>query len=183
MGAWIDHHGELPRLMARRIRRHFKHVLQEKTALDDSEVLKELSPELRCDVSRFIIHDDVRYNLLFEGLPATVLAKLVPILQTTHVEANEKIVSHNEPGVAMFIIVEGTATMRWEASASVQSSIGVGDSFGEEIILRLEERYMYTVVSTSKMSTNMIPEDAFQECFQTMPDVIVQMTGNFQRST
>merc|ERR1712061_321359 len=33
--AWIEHHKELPKTMARRIRRHFKESLMEKAALED----------------------------------------------------------------------------------------------------------------------------------------------------
>merc|ERR1712113_339097 len=180
--AWIDHHNELPTTMSRRIRRHFKVCLIEKTALHDSEVLKDLSPELQTEVSKYLINDDVRHNLLFEGMPAAALSRLVACLQTTHTEANERIVTMHEPGMAMFIIYEGTAIMTFVAPSD-NKNLGTGDSFGEEIILGLEEQYLYTVISTSKMSIHMIPEDAFIDTFQTTPHLLALMTETFYSAT
>eukprot|EP00930_Biecheleria_cincta_P103557 TRINITY_DN9556_c0_g1_i1.p1 TRINITY_DN9556_c0_g1~~TRINITY_DN9556_c0_g1_i1.p1 ORF type:complete len:742 (+),score=112.26 TRINITY_DN9556_c0_g1_i1:22-2247(+) len=181
--AWLNHHNELPRQMVRRIRRHFKHTLGKRTALDDSEILKDLSPELRSDLSKYLINDQVRHCLLFEGLSATAFAKLVPVLQLTHVETNERIVTSGEPGVAMFIISDGSAHMSQEAcdGSMNEKKLEVGDSFGEEIILGLEERYSYTVTATSPMSLYMLQELEFKACFQALPDVFSMMTENYLR--
>jgi len=182
--AWIEHHKELPKPLARRIRRHVKQSLLEKAALEDSYVLFYLSPELRCEVSRYVISEEVRDNQLFEGMPATVIAKLVPIIQTILVECDEKIVTFNELGVAMFIVLDGTAEIIWdspETGKQVRRSIGIGDSFGEEVVLQLQKRYLYTVTATSKMSVDMLPEDAFLECFSNVPDITALMRDNFLR--
>jgi len=181
--AWLNHHNELPRDMNRRIRRHFKQILGKRTALDDSEILKDLSPELRSDLSKYLINDQVRHCLLFEGLSSGAFAKLVPVLQLTHVETNERIVTSGEPGVAMFIISDGSAHMSQEArdGSMIDNKLEVGDSFGEEIILGLEERYLYTVTSTSPMSLYMLQELEFKACFEALPDVFSMMTENYLR--
>lgn len=181
--AWLNYHNELPREMVRRIRRHFKQVLGKKCALDDSEILKDLSPELRSDLSKYLINDQVKHCLLFEGLPLTAFAMLVPVLQLTHVEANERIVTSDEPGVAMFIISDGSAHMSQQArdGSMNERKLGVGDSFGEEIILGLDERYTYTVTSTSPMSLHMLQELEFKACFQALPEMFTLMTENYLR--
>jgi len=177
--AWLDYHSELPRKLVRRVRRHYKTLLTDRTAMDDSEILEELSPELRLEVSKTIVNDDVRYNLLFEDLPSTALALLIPILQTTSVEAHELVVGENEPGVAMFIIVSGHANISVLGDAAVKRSLGPGDSWGEEVVLGLEQRYDYTVTATSKMTLHMIPEKAFFDCFMTWPDMVENMRANY----
>merc|ERR1712232_589827 len=114
-------------------------------------------------------------NMLFEGLSATAIAKLVPIVQHMNVEVNERLVACGEPGIAMFVVIEGIAHMSWDYSVGgelFEKSIETGDSFGEEIILGLEERYSYTVTATSTMIVHMIQEIEFQTCFQAMPDLL-----------
>jgi Ca2+-binding EF-hand superfamily protein len=203
INAWLDHHTELPMALSRKVRRHFKFLLTEKTALGDASILSDLSPDLRIEVAQYIVHSDVRYNVLFEGLPSQALSLLVPIIQTTRVEVNERVVSHNEPGVAMFIILDGTALITWAhaqawsggnpetpsgARKTTRSTLRaktktleIGDSFGEEIILGLEERYLYTVTATARMVVHMIPLDGFNECFTTVPYLVAQMQDNFLR--
>merc|ERR1712151_32359 len=53
-----------------------------------------------------------------------------------------------------------------------------GDSFGEEILSRLEERYTYTVVAASKASLHCIGESGFQRLFEHMPDIKDQVIHN-----
>jgi len=120
--------------------------------------------------------------MLFEGLPNTALAKLVPILATCHAEINDRLATTDEPGVAMFIVLEGNAHMSWSAKDRlVDRKLEAGDSFGEEIVLRLDQYYRYTVTATSSMTLFMIQAISFQECFQTMPDQLLLMRENFMR--
>merc|ERR1712178_471549 len=64
--AWLSGHEEvIPKLLRRRIRKHFKVTLSSKSAMDDGDVVRELSPELRADTTFFIIHEHVRHNPMF----------------------------------------------------------------------------------------------------------------------
>merc|ERR1719310_911957 len=75
----------------------------------------------------------------------------------------------------------------WEGGSPTTTTsktltVGVGDSFGEEIILGLEEHYLHTVTATEKMTIYMIQEDMFKETFQSMPFIVTQMKDNFLRN-
>merc|ERR1719158_2084359 len=105
--AWLDFHDELPQHLRRRIWRHFKDQLSQKTAVEDSIIMNDLSPSLRHNVSEYLMHDDVRYNPLFEGLPIHELSHLVVILEKVTVQHAELVVHDGEMGHAMFIIVKG----------------------------------------------------------------------------
>jgi hypothetical protein len=51
--SWLDGHYEIPKILRRRIRKHFRDALAARTAIDDPEVISELSPELRADTAFF----------------------------------------------------------------------------------------------------------------------------------
>merc|ERR1712232_892756 len=65
--AWLRHHG-FPIEVRRRLRRYFKAYLAERSALDESAIMSDLSPELRKRVSQCLIDDAVRNHQLFAGL-------------------------------------------------------------------------------------------------------------------
>merc|ERR1712232_122743 len=105
--SWLDGHEEIPRALRRRIRKHFKESLATRTAIDDPTVVTDLSPELRADTAFIIIHEKVRCNPMFSELPNSALASLVEIIRKTHTNVNERIVTCGDPGIAMYILVEG----------------------------------------------------------------------------
>merc|ERR1712048_558850 len=138
-----------------RIRKHFRESLASRTAIEDRAVLIDLSPELRSDTAFFIIDETVRSNPTFNGLPNSVLASLVEILNKTQMDMNEKIVRYGDPGVAMYILVDGLGRydygFAWEppdvakpSSKNWFEQLTLGQSFGEEVIFGLAETYQYT---------------------------------------
>jgi hypothetical protein len=196
--SWLDGHDELPKILRRRIRKHFKESLATRTAIDDPAVVWDLSPELRADTAFFIIHEKVRCNPMFYELPNSALPSLVEIIRKTQMQACERIVSCGDPGIAMYILVEGFARFdqgeMWlppqmrlsEAESMVQATksrrfhqVTVGDSFGEEIIFGLEENYLYTVVAVSAATLFSISEDGFKDQFKNMPELHESMYQSF----
>merc|ERR1712216_19022 len=69
--------------------------------------------------------------------------------------------------------------VRKEVPNGPTSWLGHGDSFGEEILFGLTEKYEYTTVPESDTRLYMLLEDEFQDCFKSMPDVLEQMRMNF----
>lgn len=98
----------------------------------------------------------------------------------------------------MYIIISGEARFehghQWEScdpfeveearakNRERKRKLKSGDSFGEEIILGLEENYHYTVVSITSMSKYAISVASFTQAFRHMPDVIHKMHENFTQN-
>merc|ERR1712083_928385 len=78
--AWADHH-HLPRPLRRSLRHHFEQVLNERSAAAEAEIFHDLSPELQHLVAEYVLHDDVKYNPLFDGMPVGVVARMQCIVQ------------------------------------------------------------------------------------------------------
>jgi len=188
--SWLDFHGEIPKSLRQRIRRHFRDQLTCKAALDDSVIMNDLSMELRQDLGFFLMHEEVRFNPLFADLPNGALEQLCLVLDKSSAKAGEHVVNVDQPGLAMFIIVEGVAYYeeghQWLTSSCGKSDItrrlGVGDSFGEEIILNLEERYLYSIKAETNLEMFAVHEKRFLECFKSMPDIVKDMRHSFLNS-
>eukprot|EP00928_Gymnodinium_smaydae_P068609 TRINITY_DN5178_c0_g1_i1.p1 TRINITY_DN5178_c0_g1~~TRINITY_DN5178_c0_g1_i1.p1 ORF type:complete len:847 (-),score=206.00 TRINITY_DN5178_c0_g1_i1:190-2730(-) len=191
--SWLNYHGEIPRSLRKRVRRHFKELLTRKTALDDSAILNDLTPELNHEVSNFLLSDHIRYNVLFDGLPISTISRLVPILRHTMRQDNERLTKRGDVGVGMCIVLEGTAVVseghlvcssrggERVGEGLTNSTLVAGDSFGEEILLGLEKLYAYTIQATSHMVLVELPQRSFDEVFGDMNDVVYQMQLKFAK--
>jgi len=191
----------IPILLKRRIRRHLRRQLRERTSVDDAAIIKDLSPELRADAASFVIHVEVRRNAVFCNLPNSALGSLVEVLRIASSKIGENIVSQGDPGIAMYIIVQGSAHFSkghlWTSSGRLSQQGGTsksnarlktvkklieGDSFGEEIIFTIEETYRYTIAASSLVSMYSLSEDSFKARFRNQPDLYELMLSNFLNS-
>jgi len=201
LDAWLEFHDQIPVLLKRRIRRHFRKQLRERTSVDHGAIIKDLSPELRADAASFVIHVEVRRNAVFCDLPNSALGSIVEVLRMSSSKRGENIVSHGDPGIAMYIIVQGNAQFTkghpWipsgrsaqegrasKASARLKNlkELIEGDSFGEEIIFTLEETYRYTIIASSIVSMYSLSEDSFKARFRNLPDLYELMLSKFLNS-
>lgn len=198
--SWLYYHSELPVTLRRRVKRYFQRHLTETAAVDDTAIISDLSPALVHDVSFFLIHEQVRSNVLFHNLPNSALAQLIPALERKESEPNDHIVTFGEPGTAMYIIIEGVAIFDaghlWTSEdqqevdpmqcapeqKEYKQSLTVGDSFGEEVILGLEQEYHYTIHAQTSVKMFAISEEAFLHAFSHMVDIQHKMHENFIRN-
>lgn len=186
--SWLDRHDELPQILRRRIRKHFKKTLAAKSAVDDMTVITDLSNELRGDTAHFIVHECVRLHPMFANMKKSELAKLVEVLQKSHNSKNEFVVKMGDPGIAMYILVEGAA--RYDQGVRFQglllepaarfSQVVKGQSFGDEILFGIEESYTYTIITITDCVFHTISEDGFNERYQNMPELQQQMFECFK---
>merc|ERR1712070_536814 len=106
MHAWLSHH-RLPKHLTRTLHRYFKSYLKDKSAVDEAQIWHELTPELQQTVGKFIIHQDVLHNPLFDGLGTGPAVRLQSILQSVHILPNRTVTTKGEAGIAMYFILSG----------------------------------------------------------------------------
>merc|ERR1712014_526508 len=138
----------------RRIIRYFKSYLAEQAAVAEDDIVKELSPSLRKEVGKLVIHQDILNNPLFDGLPINAVARLQTIVKLVNIESGGEVVQAGESGTAMFIVNKGMVRLELESGETrlPPRVLTGGDSFGEEILTGLEEKYLYTVVAIQPAS-------------------------------
>jgi hypothetical protein len=171
ISAYCDHQ-EFPRALRRRVRRYFKLYFSDKSALDDKAIMEDLSSELRSAVTEFLIHPYVRNHMMFESLPPPVISKLVHVLERNTYQKGDKIATAGEHGTAMYVLVEGQATLSTEDTAR---TLRPGDSFGEAIILGLTKWSYCTVRADTVCAFYEVPYQEFRVAFQATPDVVETM--------
>jgi hypothetical protein len=171
ISAYCDHQ-EFPRHLRRRVRRYFKRRFSDKSALDDKAIMEDLSQELRSMVTEFLIHPYVRNHMMFESLPPPVISKLVHVLERNTYQQGDKIAAAGEHGTAMYVLVEGQATL---SAADTVRTLRPGDSFGEAIILGLTKWSHCTVRADTACAFYEVPHQEFRVAFQATPDVVETM--------
>jgi len=202
--AWIDFHN-FPRSIRLRVWHHFKMYFNQNDVVEDAAGIMEcLPPGLQDTVSELIVDESVRCNPLFDNI-TSVFTRIAQILQQITVGKETRVVCNGEPGRHMFIIRHGK--VRLERGRKFTSSPSVaaitqrkgqpqtlaqhnsqllrscilkdGDSFGEEIILGVEDCYYYTVTTISEVTMYTISETSFTQKFEFMPEALGQMRENF----
>ncbi|KAH8051962.1 voltage-gated potassium channel [Aureococcus anophagefferens] len=203
VAAWLEHH-EFPGDLCRRVRKYLRVYLNQRTALDEQSILNDLNPQLRNDIAHYLIHDDVGFHPLFDLLPTGTLARIASIIQLVRVAGGEVVVHAGDPGHAMFVIKKGTmvrveadvalaaddaaepppATPKADRASVVapaagrRAALGVGDSFGELVLLGMKKTYTFTVETTESSELHVIPTEDFLERFQGMPDILYRLKAS-----
>jgi CRP-like cAMP-binding protein len=173
--SWLRTHPELPRVLRKRVWRHFKITLTTTHTIDDFLILNDLPPSLIEDVAFFLLDSNIRCNPLFEGLPPHAIGRLLAVTEEATFEAKEVMVSSDfdvkEPG--MFVIKLGTAILT--RSDGNPRELSDGESFGEEVLLGFDKHYGYTVTAKTRMMVYRIDKERFAKEFEGHPELMERM--------
>eukprot|EP00931_Biecheleriopsis_adriatica_P060525 TRINITY_DN36364_c0_g1_i1.p1 TRINITY_DN36364_c0_g1~~TRINITY_DN36364_c0_g1_i1.p1 ORF type:complete len:656 (+),score=91.14 TRINITY_DN36364_c0_g1_i1:60-2027(+) len=180
--AWVNHY-HLPKSLGLTVCRHFRHLMAERTAISENAFWHDLSPELQKEVGEFIVHEDVKYNHLFDGIPLSAVVRLQSILIKFTVFAGLRITETGDVGSAMYIIDFGSVLLTTDKDDKYQRTLEAGASFGEEVLFGFKECYEYTTVAFETSHIEMINEAEFKEIFHTMPHAWERMYHNARRLT
>lgn len=176
MQAWMDHH-KLPLSLRRRVRRYFKHYLADKAAIDEADVLEDLSPDLRSEIGRLLLPTELRHNFLFSNMPRGIQARLLGIIKKMTVPDNQFIVQRDQQAEGMFVFIDGEAVL--QAADGQEELLAQGDSFGEACLLGLQTVSKITVRTETPCQFYMIHRLDFLSTFEDLPDVRKQMQQAF----
>jgi len=203
--AWLSHHS-IPIEMKRTLRRYFQQFLANRCAVNEADIWHDLSPSLQKEVGQYVIHENVKSNPLFDGLSVGSIVGLQSIMQRVTVLPGRFVTEKGELGYAMYIIVSGSVQLEtedWSMSKLVRHSqiirpgetqaitadeeleakpdakwLGVGQSFGEEVLLGFMDEYEYTARVLKKVHMEMVVQTAFMQLFQSMPTAVDRMRQN-----
>jgi len=153
--SWLGYRNEFPRKLRLGVCRYFKELLTQKTALDNTAILNDLSPAFRHGACRYIQHE-VHHNPLFSDIPARALAYLVPIKQLRSVAAKEHIGDVGNPGTSVYVVANGIVSLREDCDMADIRVLCAGDSFGQEALLGKERQYQYPLVAKEKVTLKVV---------------------------
>ena len=126
--AWLAHHN-LPMHKKRVVRRYFKAYLTEKSAVSEADIWHDLSPELQKEVGEYLVHENVKFNPLFDGLPLGCVVRLQSILRRVTLSPGTVLTRAGEAGTAMYIIISGAVNMMSQKNDKARESL-MGPLYG-----------------------------------------------------
>lgn len=176
---WCEHH-QFEKALRRRILSYFRAYLSVTMSIDEQDIIKDLPSELKLEVGKCLVPDLVRYSPLFHDVPAGAIARLSPILHYMSFKGGEHIVVEGDVGVGMYFVEKGALTMQRSSGECAKPDLGPTDTFGEEVLLGIEDQYTYSVVSSAETCVFMLEEKDFHETFVTMPTVLKLVRSNFE---
>ncbi|GMI14929.1 hypothetical protein TrVE_jg6054 [Triparma verrucosa] len=165
---------KFPKVLFRKMRKYYKHYFEQRTALNESEILDDLSSQLRTEVALFLIHDIV-YNIdLFHDLTPEMLAKLLTALKPLQIGSGEVLSVAGEIGREMYIVISGELKMT-KPSDPTGVILNPGEYFGELCALDINPINLCTTKAASPCELYSLSRDDIFNTFKEMPEVVGHM--------
>lgn len=195
---WMSHH-RLSRELRHRIRIHFRQHYTARTALNEKDILENLSPVLADDVTSCLLADVVRAHPLFSLLPEGTLWKILYICKRENAHAGDLVVGRDQLTTSLFILEHGQADLHIDVLIDVVTEgtgdlapklpaaratrvcrsyvIGPASSFGELAVLGIchHNKSLVNVVARTRCTLCRIQQDALLDAFRSMPGVLAKM--------
>jgi Ca2+-binding EF-hand superfamily protein/CRP-like cAMP-binding protein len=168
---------KFPPSLAFRVRKYFKHLLLHKTALDEQVILEKLSPQLRQEVSRFLIDDLVLQQPLFKGLSDLALTVLLQILTPLEFSEGTLICRVGEKSQDAYISRQGIMTLLTLEGKAIRR-LKPGDMFGELSLLDVQAERECSLLASSDVECYSIAREELIAGFTNMPEQMDIMIEN-----
>ena len=183
---WITHHN-LDIKMRRRIRTALRTYYESKSAIDEREILANLSPGLQQELSSTLLSGAVYSHPLFAKLPQGAVWKIVIILQRDATRAGASVIASGMPTSSLYFLNDGYCDLEcWEISGATGTPekkrfiINEGSSFGEYAVLGLYPTSMVTVTTRTACVFDRIQQDALFDTFAGLPEAIASMKARIR---
>jgi hypothetical protein len=171
---------KFPMELAYRVRKHFKHTLNEKTALDERQILNELSTRLRREVCLYLVNDIVYTVDLFQGLNPETFANVVINLKPMQCQVGDTIFHQGDYGHEMYIVISGRLACKFERKDANLKPIKdrilkPGDYFGELAAFDLQNKRTCTILATAFSEIYTLSREDMYQQFARQPHVMDRM--------
>ena len=124
-----------PMKLLRHVRRYFRHYYGVRTAVNEREILGQLSSTLRVEVADFLISDVVGKNEMFAALDRDRWAVLLTILKPCQFQRGHIVCERGNMAREMFILTKGVielSSTKWLAFLKqAQTSTDEDDSLSK----------------------------------------------------
>lgn len=162
----------LPEWMKRRIYKYCDFKYQ-KHFVKESEIMTILTPQLRQEIMLQECHDFLEKVEFFQGLPTSVLIRVVSKLKTVIALPNDVIIRAGMEGDAMYFISYGTVAVYTNKGKEI-CHLGDGAHFGE-IALVMEERRVASVVAVDSCELLELSRTDFLDSIQSYPEYLSRL--------
>lgn len=114
---------------------------------------------------------------LFEGLPTEELERLNSLLHKKKFTSNTSIMTAQQPGEAIYIVLEGTVKIyvdKADGTEVILALLGSGDTVGEMSLVD-SAGHSASVITMEKTTLLWLGRETFRDCLETMPGLTNNM--------
>jgi len=97
-------------ILSRKLRLYFRHFYSEKMAIDEQEILRDLSTSLRMEVSTFLVSELMGQVSLFRLLSPVHWSMILPLLRPCRFASNDPVCNQGDDCTDMFVVLSGSCT-------------------------------------------------------------------------
>lgn len=162
----------LPEWMKRRIYKYCDFKYQ-KHFVKESEIMTLLTPQLRQEIMLQECHDFLEKVEFFQGLPTSVLVRVVTKLKVVIALPNDVVIRAGNEGDCMYFISYGTVAIYTNHGKEI-CHLGDGAYFGE-IALVMEERRVASVVAVDACELFELTRVDFMNALESYPEYLKRL--------
>ena len=160
----------LPRELTVRVRRYYEHFLNSKTAFDEGDILRNLTPELRFDVVRHICRDNIcRLPLIKTCLEPQDQVDFFMRLKPMSYEPKEVIYERNDRPESLYFLLRGSVEAICTFDGRQLYRIRQRQSFGEEIVTGRPRATTHRAVTQCDLYS--LSSEDLHDFFQTLDEM------------
>ena len=161
----------MPTPLVARVRGFFDYFYAHSPAFDERQILQSLGPQLRREVTEYLIDQTVGVLPLFARLGPEVKMEVFPLLKPMGASFKERILTQGEMTSSIYFMLKGDVGLTTASLAGMKDAVfivGPGEYFGESVILG--RRCEYTCVAHGFCEMLSLDRRDMLEIFQRFPN-------------
>jgi CRP-like cAMP-binding protein len=164
----------LPRDLQLRVKQYYKHYMTQKSAMNEKEVLGELSTLLQHEVSGHLVNHIVYKIPIFMGRDPHLISQLVHIMKPCTCAPGDTIITAGEVGRDMYMIISGKLSV-YGTKDEFLGTLSDEDSFGELSALGVTQKRLTTIRADTYCEMISLSREDLMDAFSKSPDTINAM--------
>lgn len=164
---------DFPPTLFRQVRRYYKHYYSQRTALDETEILDELSLRLQIDVSKFLIGEVMETCPIFHSIDPTAWPRILPVFNFIEFMPMEVVYNPGDAGREMFIVQDGKLVQL--AEDEQPREINEGEYVGSLQLLDIHQYRHDKLFTPQGCKCFIISRDSLKKRLEKYPEIMEKL--------
>ena len=164
------HYRHIPRELQQRVRDYYDYLWEQRRVFDEKDILKDLPPGLRTEVSLFLKRDLIENVPLFQGASDAFIREVALELESVVVTPGDVIIKAGERGRDMYFISRGSVEALAPDGQTLYRTLSDGEFFGE-IALFLDQPRSATIRAVTYCDLYRLDKAMFERTLTLYPTI------------
>ena len=164
----------IPRPLVIRVRKYYEHYYTRKSAFDEEDIVRGLTPALRTEVTSLLLRDSLGHFPLLSLLGVEFQQEIYPRLKPVSYANMDVIYNRGDSSEDIYFLRKGLVdVLAGGVVSNVLYRVSQGQYFGEEALTH--ERRGCTVISNGWSELWSLSRDVFDEVVEKFPELASKM--------